>query len=83
MRGFFVVLALVKERFVFAINNTLSESKSVKMLDIFLQPPCWVSMARMLTTRAWAGFGVLDDCLYAVSFSVLYTLYCLYYNSYR
>ncbi|XP_027840345.1 kelch-like protein 2 isoform X2 [Aphis gossypii] len=66
MRGFFVVLALVKERFVFAINNTLSESKSVKMLDIFLQPPCWVSMARMLTTRAWAGFGVLDDCLYAV-----------------
>lgn len=66
MRCFSVVLALVKERFVFAINNTLSESKSVEMLDISLQPPCWVSMAKMLTTRALSGFGVLDDCLYAV-----------------
>jgi len=63
-----VSLALVKERFVFSLGYLFSP-RSVNMVDLSSQSPCWVSTVNMLVGRRSLGVGVLDDCLYAVSIS--------------
>ncbi|XP_016659557.1 ring canal kelch homolog isoform X2 [Acyrthosiphon pisum] len=60
-------VGVIKDQFVFVVGGmNRSSSRSVSMLDVSLQLPCWVPMVDMLVSRHRLGVGVLDDCLYAV-----------------
>jgi len=68
---------VIKDQFVIAaggINN--SSSQSVEILDLSSQSPCWIPIAEMLVSRKDLAVGVLDDCIYAVSY--IYMAYCIF-----
>ncbi|XP_060877606.1 kelch-like protein 3 isoform X2 [Metopolophium dirhodum] len=60
-------VGVIKDQFVFVVGGVnQSSSRSVSMLDVSLQLPCWVPMVDMLVSRHQLGVGILDDCIYAV-----------------
>jgi len=62
-------LGVIKDKFVFALGVVnRSCSQSVRMLDVSSQSPCWISTVDMLVCRKLPEVGVLDNCIYAVSF---------------
>lgn len=61
-------LALFKEHYVVVVGVGMNTS-SLKILDLSLKPPSWVSMAESLVLRESFGIGIFNDCLYVVSFS--------------
>jgi kelch-like protein 2/3 len=71
-------LVLLKEHFLFAVGNIFT-SKSVLMLDLSLQSPCWIPIVNMLVNRTNIGVGVIDDKIYAVSYTNV--LLILYYKN--
>jgi len=72
-------LAVVTSQFVFALGGFyITNSRSVKMLDVFSHSSCWIPMVEMLVTRYNLGVGVLDNCIYAVSITNI--LFIFYYN---
>jgi len=63
-------LGVVGNQFVFVVGGINdSSSKSVMMLDVSSQTPSWVPMVDMLVSRKRLGVGVVDNCVYAVSFT--------------
>ncbi|XP_016662997.1 ring canal kelch homolog isoform X2 [Acyrthosiphon pisum] len=58
-----VKITLIKEHFV--VIYKLCDS-SIRILDLSLKFPSWVTLVDTLVSRRNYGFGVLDDCLYAV-----------------
>jgi len=62
-------LALIADKFVFAVgSNYETNSRSIEMLDLSSQSPCWVPMVDMLVSRSLLGVGILNNCIYAVSY---------------
>ncbi|XP_008183072.2 kelch-like protein 3 [Acyrthosiphon pisum] len=62
-------LATVKDNLVFALGGTVSyfsSLRSVDMLDLSSESPCWKPTVQMLNKRRWFGVGVINDNLYAV-----------------
>jgi len=79
-------VGVIKDQFVFVVGGVnQSSSQSVSMLDVSLQLPCWVPMVDMLVSRHQLGVAILDDCIYAVSYTsillILYYKYILFCNS--
>lgn len=74
-------LALIKEHLVFALGNSYKNSRSIEMLDLSSQSPCWISVVNMLVERNYFGVGVIDDCIYAVSYTNILLNLC-YLNIY-
>ena len=69
-------LALISNQFVFAVGSYNLISQSVKMFDLSLQTPSWLSLVNMLVGRRHFGVGVLNNCVYAVSsINILANLY--------
>lgn len=71
-------LALIKEHIIVSFGNDFvpNATRSVFMLDLSLQSPCWVNSADMLVKRRNIGVGVLNDCIYVVSYTnILLILY--------
>jgi len=64
-----VKITLIKEHFV--VIYKLCDS-SIRILDLSLKQPSWVTLVDTLVSRRNYGFGVLDDCLYVVSFTYCY-----------
>jgi len=62
-------LALIKEHLVFALGNKFIDPRSFKMLDLSSHTLQWKSTVNMLVNRTLFGFGVLDDRIYAVSYT--------------
>lgn len=65
-------MALIKDNFVYSVGNdgVISSSKRfVKVLDLSSKSPSWVPTVNMLVDRTRLGIGVIDDCIYAVSYS--------------
>lgn len=58
-------LAVLRSEYIFALNNY---SRSVKILNINSKSLSWTS-TNMLVSRQRFGVGVLNDCLYAVSYA--------------
>jgi len=69
MRYGLCALALVKEHLVFALGNNFNSSRSIEMLDLSSQTLQWVSTVDMLVDRNYFGVSVLDDRIYAVSYT--------------
>lgn len=71
-------LTVFKEHYVLVVGVGMNTS-SLKILDLSLKPPSWVSMVESLVLRESFGIAIFDDYLYVVSFS-----YCdkliLYFN---
>jgi len=63
-------VAVLKDNLVFALGGNSLESplKSVDVLDLSSESACWKSAVDMLVTRKQLGVGVLNNCLYAVSY---------------
>ncbi|XP_029341383.1 kelch-like protein 3 [Acyrthosiphon pisum] len=61
-------LATVKDNLVFAVGGTVNywSSRSVDMLDLSSESPCWKPTVQMLNERQCFGVGVINDNLYAV-----------------
>jgi len=66
-------LAVLNDHFVFAMGGHSIGSivQSVDMLDLFSEPPCWKPSVPMLVTRTEFGVGVINNCLYAVSYIII------------
>jgi len=63
-------IGVIKNTFVFVMGGVNQfSSKSVMMLDVSSQSPSWVPIVDMLVSRNGLGVGVLDDCIYAVSYT--------------
>jgi len=71
-------IGVIRDQFVFALGGVnRSCSQSVRMLDVSSQSPCWIPMVNMLVSRKLPGVGVLDNCMYAVSYiNILLISYC-------
>jgi len=66
-------LGVIKDTFVLALGDVInSSSQSVEMLDLSSQSPCWVQIVDMLVSRQHLGVGILDDSVYAVSYTNIY-----------
>lgn len=67
-------LAIIKHNFMFAVGgvHNCTSSDTVEMLnlssDFFFS---WVESVDMLVPRIRFGVGVLNDCIYAVSYILL------------
>ncbi|XP_060872725.1 ring canal kelch homolog [Metopolophium dirhodum] len=61
-----VCLALIADKFVFAVGSNTLNSRSVQMLDLSSQSSCWVHLDDMINGRKNLGVGAIDNCLYAV-----------------
>jgi len=68
---------VIRDHLVFTVGGVnLSSSQSVSMLDVSSQSPSWLPMVDMLVSRKRLGVGVLDNCLYAVSYiNILLIMY--------
>jgi len=71
-------LVAVTNRIVVALGNFYkSNCLTVKMMDLSSQSPVWVKMKDMIVGRKNAGVCVLDDCLYAVSYTNMFRFYII------
>lgn len=62
-------IAVLKDNIVFAVGGVVRSSlRSVDVLDLCSQPPCWKSSVDMLFKRNHLGVGVINNHLYAVSY---------------
>lgn len=71
-------LALIADQFVIAIGHIQNSmfckfDQFIQMLDLFSQKSSWVPMTNMLVHRERLGVGVLNNNLYAVSYSLCYS----------
>jgi len=72
-------VGVIRNQFVFVMGGmNSSSSKSVSMLDVSSPSPCGIPMVNMLVSRVYLGVGILDDYMYAVSFTNI--LLILYYK---
>lgn len=62
-------ITLIKEHLV--VVSKFYEP-SITILDLSLKSPTWVTLVDTLVSRNNCGIGVLNDCLYAVSFTYCY-----------
>lgn len=63
-------IGVIIHQFVFVMGGVnQSSSKSVSMLDVSSRSPSWVPIVDMLVSRNGLGVGVLDNCIYAVSYT--------------
>jgi len=62
-----VHVTLIANQFLFVVINSLS----VKMLDLSSQTSTWLPIENMLVNRRQFGVGLLNNCVYAVSFIIL------------
>lgn len=65
-------LAVIKHNFMFAVGgvHNLTSSDTVEMLNLSSKFQFWwVESVNMLVRRVRFGVGVLNDCIYAVSYS--------------
>lgn len=63
-------LAVIKDNLVFAVGGSNDRNKplrSVDVLDLSSESPCWKSSEGILVKRDITGVGVINDNLYAVS----------------
>jgi len=63
-------LAVVKDNLVFAVggfDDDVESLRSVDVLDLSSESPCWKPSVCMLVERDILGVGVIDNYLYAVS----------------
>jgi len=71
-------LGVISDQLVFAVGGVNeSSSKSVMMFDVSSKSPSWVPMVDMLVSRKRLGVGVLDNCIYAVSYTNNYLFYTI------
>jgi len=65
-----VGLAVVKNNSVFAVGGFYYDSLhcSVDKLDLSSDPPCWKPTVDMSVERGLLGVGVINNCVYAVSY---------------
>lgn len=74
-------VGVIRDQFVFVMGGVnSSSSQSVNMLDVSSPSPCWVPMVNMLVSRAYLGVGVLNDCIYAVSYTNIILILNYIYN---
>lgn len=74
-------IGVIEDKFVFAVGGVdNNSSKSVNMLNLSSQSPCWISVYDMLVSREYLGVGVIDNCLYAVSLTIYLFITFLYYK---
>ncbi|XP_029346035.1 ring canal kelch homolog [Acyrthosiphon pisum] len=62
-------LAVVKDNLVFAVGGStdrLKPVRTVEVLDLSSEWPCWKPSVDMLVERHIFGVGVINNCLYAV-----------------
>ncbi|XP_016658378.1 ring canal kelch homolog isoform X2 [Acyrthosiphon pisum] len=62
-------LATVKDNLVFAVGgveNFDNSLRSVEVLDLSSELPCWKPTVEMLNERQYLGVGVINDYLYAI-----------------
>ncbi|XP_008186422.2 ring canal kelch homolog [Acyrthosiphon pisum] len=62
-------LAVVKDNLVFAVGGSsdrLKPVRTVEVLDLSSEMPCWKPSVDMLVERHIFGVGVINNCLYAV-----------------
>lgn len=62
-------VAVVNDYLVFAMggfDDDLSTFRSVDLLDLSLESPCWKPSVDMLTDRSSFGVGVINNCVYAI-----------------
>jgi len=63
-------IGVIRDQFVFVMGGVnKSSSKCVSMLDVSSRSPSWAPIVDMLISRHGLGVGVLDDCIYAVSYT--------------
>jgi len=62
-------IGVVKDNFVFAVGGGLDESplRSVEVLDLSSESPCWKPSVDMLGQRRNLGVGVINNYVFAVS----------------
>lgn len=67
-------LAVLKDCRVFAVGgfNGSLRVRTVDMLDLSSPSPCWVPTVAMLARRGTLGVAVLDNCVYAVSYTEMF-----------
>ncbi|CAI6363557.1 unnamed protein product [Macrosiphum euphorbiae] len=58
-------LVVINDNFVFDVGCNASH-RSVYMLDLSSESPCWQPSVDMLVERRLSGFGVINDKIYAV-----------------
>jgi len=62
--------AVMKDNLVFAVggvDDDCTSLRSVEVLDLSSESPCWKPSVEMLVERVVFGVGVIDNYLYAVS----------------
>jgi len=67
-------LAIINDNLVFDVGGygpNLSPLRSVDVLDLSSESPCWKPSVGMLVDRLFLGVGVINNNIYAVSNVVL------------
>lgn len=69
----FAGIGVVKDKFVFSVGGGLRNSplRSVEVLDLSSESPCWKPTVDMLVQRQGLGVGVINNYVYAVSYNEL------------
>lgn len=69
---------VIKDKFVYSVGGyDYLNPMPVSMLDVSSRSPSWVPMANMLVSRKGLGVGVLDNCIYAVSYTNIYLFFII------
>jgi len=63
-------IGVVKDNFVFAVGGFCDWSplRSVEVLNLSSESPCWKPSVDMLVQRKFLGVGVINNYVYAVSY---------------
>lgn len=73
-----VGLAIVKSNSVFVVGGSYSPTSfhcSVDVLDLFSKSPCWEPTVNISVKRGYLGVGVINNCVYAVSYVEILLVY--------
>jgi len=72
-----VGLAVVNNNSVFVVGGCSSTlfHCSVDVLDLSSKLPCWEPSVNMSVKRAFLGVGVINNCVYAVSYVEILLVY--------
>jgi len=67
---------VIRDKYVYSVGSMdIMSSISVKMLDVSSRSPFWVPMVNMLAMRNGLGVGEMHNCIYAVSYNIIYYLF--------
>lgn len=72
-------MSVMYDTFVFTVGRNHPSYCSVEMLDVSSQDLCWVPKNELLVGRQCSGVGIVNNCLYAVSYADIKLISCYKY----